>query len=440
MRTLRRPRRSNSSLPHPGASHRLSAKFNCRVLMQLSHPTGGRPSAGRLLELLCLLWLAGMAMRITILAVPPVIPLIRDELRMTETEVGVLIGLPLVAWSLAAVPGSLFIARWGATLTLTAGLLITALAAASRGAAPNVWLLYLATTVMGFGIAIVQPAVPTLVREWLPHRVGLGIAVATNGMLVGIAAGPTLTILLVLPLVGESWRLDLVVWAAPVLLAALVFLALAPRTVVPDAPVPTGTEREGVRRWWPDWSNPLIWLLGLTFGSNNAVYYGVNGFLPDYLASLGRADLIGAALGWMNGSQLIASTLLLVMAERVQRRTWPYLVFGPAPLAGVIGILLADGIGIVVAAALTDFSLAVTFVVTLALPPVLSPPGDVHRISAGMFTVSFAFAVVVPIICGALWDLTGQPWAAFVPVGACSVALTALGVALSLHRPATKTS
>jgi CP family cyanate transporter-like MFS transporter len=57
-----------------------------------------------------------------------------------------------------------------------------------------------------------------------------------------------------------------------------------------------------------------------------------------------------------------------------------------------------------------------------------------------MFTVSFAFAVIVPIVCGALWDLTGQPWAAFVPVGVCSVALTALGVALSLHRPAGGTS
>jgi CP family cyanate transporter-like MFS transporter len=409
-------------------------------MMQASHPTDGSPSAGRLLELLCLLWLAGMAMRITILAVPPVLPLIRDDLGMTETEVGLLIGLPLVAWAVAAVPGSLLIARWGATLTLTAGLTVTALAAASRGAAPNVWLLYLATAVMGFGIAIVQPAVPTLVRDWLPHRIGLGIAVATNGMLVGIAAGPTLTFLLVLPLVGQSWRLDLVVWAVPVLFAALMFLALVPRAPSPQDPGRTDASGDNGRQWWPDWHNPLIWLLGLTFGSNNAVYYGTNAFLPDYLASIGRADLIGSALGWMNGSQLIASTLLLVTAEHVQRRTWPYLVFGPAPLVGVIGILWADGIGIVVAAALTGFSLAVTFVVTLALPPVLSPPGDVHRISAGMFTVSFAFAVIVPVICGALWDLTGRPWAAFAPVGACSVALTMLGVALSRHRPAAKTS
>ena len=403
--------------------------------MQISENADGAPSARRLLKLLCLLWLAGMAMRVTILAVPPVIPLIRDDLHMTETEVGLLIGLPLVTWALAAVPGSLLIARWGAMLTLMAGLVVTALAAASRGAAPNVWLLYLATTVMGFGIAIMQPAVPTLVREWLPHRIGLGAAVSSNGMLVGVMLGPALTIAVVLPLVGQSWRLDFVLWAAPTLATALMFFALAPRTQRPaSAAVESG------RHWWPDWKNPVIWLLGLTFGSNNALFYGANAFLPDYLASIGRADMTGAALGWMNGCQLIASTLLLVTAERVARHAWPFLVFGPATLAAVLGIVWGDGIWIVVAAALLGFALAVTFVVTFALPPVLSPPDDVHRMSAGMFTISYGFAVIVPIICGALWDLTGRPWAAFVPLGVCAVALTVLGLALSLHRPAATTT
>ena len=396
--------------------------------MQFSLRADGKPSAGRLLHLLCLLWLAGMAMRVTILAVPPVIPLIRDDLNMSETEVGLLIGLPLVAWALAAVPGSMLIARWGATLTLAAGLVLTALAAAARGAMPNVWLLYLATMLMGCGIAIMQPAVPTFVREGLPRHIGLGTAVATNGMLVGVMLGPALTIAVVLPVMGQSWRLDLVAWAAPVLATALIFFAFAPRTQRPAS-----ADGESARRWWPDWSNPLIWLLGLTFGSNNALFYGTNAFLPDYLASIGRDDLTGAALGWMNGCQLIASTLLLVTAERLQRRTWPYLVLGPMALAGVIGVVIGGGVWIVIAAVLLGVSLAVTFVVTLALPPVLSPADDVHRISAGMFTISYSLAVIIPVVCGALWDLTGHPWTAFIPLGVCAVALTVLGFALSLH-------
>ena len=120
---------------------------------------------------------------------------------MSETQVGLLIGLPLVAWALAAVPGSLLIARLGATATLAAGLAVAALAAGARGGAANVWLLYLATLVTETGIAVMQPALPTLVREWLPDRVGLGAAVVTNGMLAGGTLGAALTTL-ALPLVG----------------------------------------------------------------------------------------------------------------------------------------------------------------------------------------------------------------------------------------------
>ena len=103
-----------------------------------------------------------------------------------------------------------------------------------------------------------------------------------------------------LPLVGGSWRLDLVVWAVPALLIAPVFFCSARRTARPQ-PAPTAIGG----RWWPDWKNPLIWLLGLTFGSNNSAYFSTNAFLGDYLASQGKPELLGAALGWLNGAQIV---------------------------------------------------------------------------------------------------------------------------------------
>lgn len=385
------------------------------------------PETAPLARALCLLWLAGMATRITILAVPPVIPLIRDELQMTETQVGLLIGIPILTFALAAIPGSLLIARWGAMQTMAGGLALVAIAGAARAAAPDFWLLLVASLLMGGGIAVMQPAMPTLVQAWLPHRIGVGTAVSSNGMLVGVMLAPALSIPLVLPLTGQSWRLDLVVWALPVAVATVVFVALAPRT-------PRASPGAMAGRWWPNWRSSLVWLLGLTFGSNNALFYGVNAFLPDYLVASGRPDLTAAALGSMNGAQMVASTLLLVTAERLQRRVWPYLVFGPGTFVGVLGILLGSGTWAVVpAAGLIGFCLAVTFVLTIALLPVLSPPDEIHHISAGMFTLSYTCAVIMPIICGALWDLTGRPYLAFVLLGICPITLTGIGLALSLH-------
>ena len=51
------------------------------------------------LRALLLLWLAGVALRLTILAVPPVIPLIHDDLHLSETQVGILSGLPMVLFA-----------------------------------------------------------------------------------------------------------------------------------------------------------------------------------------------------------------------------------------------------------------------------------------------------------------------------------------------------
>ena len=56
--------------------------------------------------------------------------------------------------------------------------------------------------------------------------------------------------------------------------------------------------------------------------------------------------------------------------------------------------------------------------------------------AAGMFTISYGLAVVVPVICGALWDLSGAAWTAFVPLAICAVVTMVLGVCLTRYRGA----
>src|SRR5262249_58549934 len=101
-------------------------------------------------------------LRLTLLAVPPVILLIQADLQLSGTEVGILSGLPIVLFGMAALPGSLLIARFGAVATLIAGLAIAGIASALRGAAAHTFALYAATTIMGAGLALMQPAPPPL--------------------------------------------------------------------------------------------------------------------------------------------------------------------------------------------------------------------------------------------------------------------------------------
>jgi CP family cyanate transporter-like MFS transporter len=89
-------------------------------------------------------------------------------------------------------------------------------------------------------------------------------------------------------------------------------------------------------------------------------------------------------------------------------------------------MLSGSGWVIVTAAAALGFSGAVTITLMLALPPLLSAPEDVPRVTAGMFTISYSCAVIVPVVSGLIWDGSGIPAAAFIPIALCNILLIAL--------------
>src|SRR4051812_18199555 len=82
---------------------------------------------------LTLLWLAGIDLRLTPLAVPPVLPLIHRDLNLDEKGVAILAGLPVLLFGTAAIVGSLLIARVGARRALLLGLWMIGIASALRG-------------------------------------------------------------------------------------------------------------------------------------------------------------------------------------------------------------------------------------------------------------------------------------------------------------------
>jgi CP family cyanate transporter-like MFS transporter len=374
---------------------------------------------------LLLLWLAGAALRLTILAVPPVIPLIHDDLHLSQTQVGILTGLPSMLFAFAAVPGSLLTARTGAFAALVVGLALTALGGALRGAINDVLWLYAVTIVMATGVAIMQVTLPTTVRLWAPRNIGFGTAVYTNGLLIGEILPVALMIPLILPLVG-TWQRGFMFWSVPVAAIAVLVALLAPRGG------PSGGASR--RRWWPDWNDPLIWRLGIMLGSVNSMYFGVNAFLPDYLTNTGQREWISAALTALNVGQLPGSFILLAVASRLEMKAWPFVASGVLCIAAITGIIFGSGYVTVAFAALMGFAAAFILILALALPPLLAAPDDVHRLTAAMFTISYGVAVIVPVISGLSWDLSHIPAAAFMPIALCGIILIALAPAIGRLR------
>ena len=372
---------------------------------------------------LLLLWLGGIDLRLTMLAVPPLIPLIHRDLHLDEKAVGALVALPVLVLALASVPGSLLIAKLGVRGALILGLGFVAVFSALRGA-DSTPILFTATFLMGVGVAVSQPAFPTIVREWFPTKIALATAAYSNGMLIGETLPVTLTTPVgVLPLAHSDWRWAVASWSILVIASAVAIGIVAPGR---------GRKLAVPARWWPSWLEGQALRIGLVIGMASAVYWGANAYIPDYLDQTGRHELITPTLVALNGAQLLTAPIVALWDRLLTGRIG---FIGSATLMGIaqIGIVLTPGPWVVAWAFVLGFSTALAFIVTLTLPPRLAAVGDVHRMSAAVFTVQYGTAFVVPLIAGAIWDASGLALFAFIPGVAAAAVMGWL--ALSLRIP-----
>lgn len=380
-----------------------------------------RPAVRSGVFYLALLWLIGAQLRLTILAVPPVLPLIHHDLALSEKAVGVLSALPVLLLALAAIPGSLMVARLGARRGCILGLAIVAIAGAARGLGPSAPMLYGMTLAMGIGVALMQPTLPTLVSEWFAARAGFATAIYANGLLIGEAVPAAITIPWILPLVGGSWGWSFAFWSVPVAATALLLA-----TATPHLPRALAAREY---RWWPDWRGALP--LGLLLGGTGGLYFSANTFLPDYLHAIGQPALVGPCLTALNAGQLPASAMILAFPRQL---TGNRLVFIVSPLIAFVGIaaLLSPVPAVIVAAAgLVGFCCGVQLILSLAMPPLLAAADDVHHLSAGMFAIGYFVSFLTPPLGGAIWDATRVPATSFL-AGALATALV-LVAALTLR-------
>ncbi len=374
---------------------------------------------------LLLLWLGGIDLRLTMLAVPPLVPLIHHELHLDEKSVGALVSLPVLLLAVAAVPGSLLIAKLGVRGALLAGLGLIAVFGSLRGVGPSTTVLFGATFLMGAGVAVSQPAFPSLVRDWFPRRIAIATAVYSNGILIGETVPTALTTPVgVLPLAHGDWRWALALWSIVVVVTAVAIVLAAPAHRRLAAP----------SRWWPSWRESQTVRIGLVMGMASAVYFGTNAYVPDFLDQTGRHNLIAPTLAVLNGSQLLTAPVVVIWSRLLTGRVG---FIGSSVLMAVaqLGIIATPGAWVVGWAFMLGFAAALGFIVVLTLPPRLAAAGDVHRMSAAIFTIQYGAAFVVPLIAGALWDASGIAVLAFVPGVAAAAAMGWLALPLRIPSP-----
>lgn len=362
-----------------------------------------------------------------ILSVPPALPALHHALALSYSAGGLLTSLPVLIMAVGAIPGAYLVSRVGARQAITYGLALLAVGTALRGVYPSAAALFIFTIVLSVGIAVSQPAVPSLVQAWLPDRIGRGIAIYTNGIFVGEVIAATITLpFLVNPF---GWQGALAAWALPVGVGLILWLTFTPSTKASG---------EIGAAWFPDWRSGRMLHIGLLMGGASIVYFGMNTWIPDTLEARHAHNLIPLTLGVLNSMQLPVSLVLTLAADAMVGHRWPFVLAGLAAVVGVVGYILGPVESAPIWAGLAGGGASVAFILSLGLPALMSP-SEVARTTGLMLTIGYGAAFFGPSLGGFAWDLTGRFPFALLPMALGALAMVGLGATLprlTVSRPA----
>ena len=345
-------------------------------------------------------------------------PALHQALGLSYSAAGLLTSLPVFLMAAGAIPGAYLVSRVGARRAVAVGLALVALGAALRGALPSPLMLFGLTVVLALGIAVAQPAMPSLAQAWFPTRVGRAIAIYSNGLLVGEVIAASITLPLLLAPFG--WQVALAAWAAPAAIVLALWLIVTPTS---EGTAPTAGA------WLPDWGSGRMLRVGLLMGGASLVYFGMNSWIPDTLDARQAHDSIPLTLGALNAMQLPISLWLSFRGDTMLGRRWPYVVAGIGSTLAVAGYALAPASTAPFWAGMAGAASSLAFILNLGLPALLSP-SEVARTSGFMFTVGYGAAFFGPALGGFAWDWSGHFRFALLPMLVGAFAMLAFGATL----------
>lgn len=173
---------------------------------------------------LVLLWLLYMIFGMVARSIAPLISPILRDLDMTYSQMGIVLGSWQLTYIFTALFAGTILDRWGVRKSICAGAVIIGLSAGLRYFADSFIALLLTVAVFGAGAPMISIGGPKTISERfdLQNR-GNAVGIYTTGPWIGGLLALSLTNSLIMPLMGNSWRLTFVCYGVITLSAALLW-------------------------------------------------------------------------------------------------------------------------------------------------------------------------------------------------------------------------
>ncbi|TVR35039.1 MAG: MFS transporter [Balneolaceae bacterium] len=358
------------------------------------------PEQNRKLLLIFAIAVIALNLRPAIASVGPLIFEIRDDTGLSNTLLGLLTTLPVLAFGLFSVMTPLFTRRFGtegtmalALVLLTSGLLIRVM--------PSLIPLFLGTAILGVGIALGNTLLPGIVKKSFPRRFGLVTGIYSS--MLGI--GATIASAISVPLsegAGLGWRWALGAWAAIAFIGLLVWLPQMKQNIPVIA---RRSLRQSLRQLG---TSKLAWNVSIFVGLQSLTFYTIIAWLPEILIERGMsAGNAGYMLALTQGTGVIGTFVIPAWAARRQRQRLPIIILVALEIISLLGLMASSLFLVELWAAMLGFCLGGSF--GLALLFLVLRTRDSHsanELSGMAQSIGYTIASFGPAFFGAVYDLT----------------------------------
>lgn len=357
-------------------------------------------------------WLIYFSFGMVASSLVPVITLVRNDLNISLTQMGMVLGAWQLVYIGAAAPAGMLIDRIGPKRALAVGALIITVSAFLRSYATGFGTLFAAVALFGVGGPIVSIGLPKLIADWFigPKR-GLASGIYITGSSLGSVVVLSLTHSLILPLTG-SWQASLAVYAAVALGVTVLWTLLgrdSPQSLADRRPAGAAREGGGLREVI---FRPEVWTVVLVGFAGFFAGHGLRNWLPQILEARGMTPAIAGFLGALPAMTGILGSVIIVRAasRRPGNRKTVTIAMLLTTGASLAAIVFTDGWLLVTAIAMEGFC---AFAVTpLMLNTMMELPSVGARnmgTAAGIFfTVGEVGGTLGPFLLGLTADMTGS--------------------------------
>lgn len=346
-------------------------------------------------------------LRPAITSVGPLIGTIRDDVGFSNWSVALLTSLPLIAFAIMSPIAPKLANRLSNERTLAFGLLVLIIGISLRSISV-IFLLFLGTLFIGFGIAICNVLLPGVIKEKFPTKVAIMTSIYTSSMSIFATSASGVSVPLAEGL-QLGWQLALFIWIIPAAIGLIIWTIIYRKNNIKS--------EEKMAFFEPDkgsgmWKAPLAWKVALFMGLQSSIFYITISWLPEILMGYGMdKTTAGVMLSYFQFIGIPVSFIVPMIAVKMKSQSLLVLIVNTLYIIGVTCLIMNPSfvvtliaIACIGTASSANFALALSFLAIRA-----RNAKQAAELSGMAQSIGYLLAATGPIMIGFIYDLT-QVW------------------------------